>query len=124
MNDRELADKVVALGVGYKHRYSARGHMYNLDGDFFGPDSDEMYDADFVRDWRVAGALVKKCQAIFVEAVSGTESTVDMWGCRADAAYGRRTRKWYEDAFLPRAIIEACVEALGGVKNSDGASGN
>ena len=53
MNDKELADAVVALGVGQKDP-----HQKILP--YQAPDSNE-WDEDelFVRDWRVAGALME-----------------------------------------------------------------
>ena len=88
MNDKELARKAEALGIDARSLCSVGAYH-------------------FVRDWRVAGALMEKCQAVFVEKL-----TEDVWACRADKAYGERTRNWHEDGSLPRAIIEACVRAL------------
>ena len=105
MNDKELADRVVALGVGGE----------NVGNYWIDPDDDALgwLDAkEFVRDWRVAGALMEKCQATFIEGISGTEKGVDVWGARADHGYGRRSRNWYEDVSPSRVIIWACVEAL------------
>ena len=102
MNDKELADAVVALGVGadwgdnFPGRYRL-GITYTLAVDAYA----------FVRDWRVAGALMEMCDMSFVERLNATT-----WACRADHEYGDRTREWYENNSLPRAIIEACVEAL------------
>ena len=98
--DKLLADKIVALGVG--HRSSADDRWYGT-----GVEIPDHHASGFVRDWRVAGALMEKCQAVFVEKL-----TEDVWACRADKAYGERTRNWHEDGSLPRAIIEACVRAL------------
>ena len=84
--DKELADRVVALGVGAKcpnGRYVDR----SVDGDFYS-------DAEFVRDWRVAGALMEKV---------GNIGLVGELFDQADL--------WYKPT-EPRTIIEACVEAL------------
>ena len=110
MNDKELADRVVALGVG--------GIMDNRTGD--GKEYYEMRKfehgvwtfaymleaSEFVRDGRVAVALMDKCHAIFIEKLSD-----EKWSCRADKACGERTRAWHDHESLPRAITEACVKA-------------
>ncbi len=90
MTDQELADKVVALGIGQKNgpkMYVPPNHP------FLNP----QYADDFVRDWRVAGALMEKC-------------------AKADAENGRDTYfigpfRDTQNINFPRAIIEACVEA-------------
>jgi len=92
MNDQELADKVVALGV-----------VEEIDGGFYlcsdhpkqficdaGPL--RVYDFSLVTDWRVAGALMEKMTAASMLRVFGPMAA-------------RERPK-------PRAIIEACVEAL------------
>ncbi len=96
-DDKWLADQVVALGVAYSNpggSYTLMGHGYGL------------MPREFVRDPRVAMALMEKCSMIFIENTPGT------WACRADASYGNRTREWYHNESQPRAITEACVEAL------------
>ncbi len=99
MNDKELADAVVALGVG------DMGAM----GTIFWPDDNHWIGiAKFVRDWRVAGALMEMGQAHFIEKLTEAK-----WAVRSDKRYGEgKTRVWYDDESLPRAIIEACVSAL------------
>lgn len=116
MNAKELADAVVALGVG-EHCGEWFGIMAfdtALEGEILDP-----HDADrFVRDWRVAGALMEKATDTFVRDIILDRK------CRAEKVY----RVWVEDngfpagerpeishcrgESLPRAIIEACVEAL------------
>ncbi len=88
MNDKELADKVVALGVHPE---------------------ETLPDDEFVRDWRVAGALMEKCQKIYAEYIGEPEQVV--YARAAD----NRTWEWPSGKSLPRTIIEACVEALGPV---------
>jgi len=93
MSDRELADRVVALGVGKK-----------LDELYYswGQQSDK-----FVRDWRVAGALMEKCTDLHYDTMPGI-TTVIAW-----ANNGNDSSEEIEvTESLPRAIIEACVEAL------------
>ena len=94
MSDRELADKVVSLDwqipEGWYPRFGKK------DGKWFVADDAGIAPlitaGQFVRDWRVAGALMEKrmgkMEMLFVpERVEGES--------------------------LPRAIIEACVAALG-----------
>jgi len=92
MTDKELADKVVALGVGQKD-----SHQKALP--YLAPDSTQ-WDEDelFVRDWRVAGALMEKCRGLMMKLPS---------------VIGKADRICLDpDESLPRAIIEACAEAL------------
>ena len=67
MNDKELADKVVALGVGSNYSKGEGRRMPEMDGpQTMGPYTDEV----FVRDWRVAGALMEKCGQCEVNQLS------------------------------------------------------
>lgn len=102
MTDKELADRVVELEVGSKHfgLYSPI-HINSTIGTMVEPSL-------FVRDWRVVGTLMEKLDAHFIEKL-----TEAVWAVRSDKPYGEgKTREWYENESLPRAIIEACVEAL------------
>ena len=105
MNDKKLADKVVALGVGGQDKYPL-----SMDGVGFyqtpGDESDGLCAELFVRDWRVAGALMEKCQKMYVEYIGEPEQTVYV------RAENNRTWDWPAGENLPRLIIEACVEAL------------
>ena len=96
MNDKELADAVVALGVITRDAF--RHNMYSLqstDGQFVGV----RYEAkEIVRDWRVAGALMEKMSTSDICHSIGA----DRWNVDDDY-------EWLQD---PRAVIEACVEAL------------
>ncbi len=91
--DKELADAIVALGVG------GGSAVYWLDKESFHPDK-------FVRDWRVCGALIEKCQKVYIEYIGEPEQTVY---ARAE---NNRTWEWPAGESLPRTINEACVEAL------------
>lgn len=100
MNDKELADRVVALGVfRYWNNDSARGYVIM--------DSHELSAEHFVRDWRVAGALMEKC--IVYEGLPW----VDIWNNPIEFLdfCGEQINEQSIHE-LPRAIIEACVEAL------------
>ena len=96
MNDKQLADAVVALGVG---GYLGEGKFaggYCVKGM-----SRHLADREFVRDWRVAGALV--------------EQIIELHYVRCDGAIYvviDDKSRYFETESLPRAIIEACVMAL------------
>ena len=102
MNDKELADKVVALGVGYK---GTSGKDWYATG----VEIPSLHSYEFVRNWRVAGALMEKCQKIYAEYIGEPEQVVY---ARAE---NNRTWEWPSGESLPRTIIEACCEALGPV---------
>ena len=98
MNDEELAEAVVALGVGctrFEHSLDPTRYKIPNSHTHLSPEG-------FVRDWRVAGALLERCEVI-AAAKSGNSSFVsDSWNFI-----------WPNgNESLPRAIIEACVEAL------------
>ena len=102
MTDQELADKVIAVKVGYQGTYPL-----SKDGVGFYHEPDEgqgMCAEYFVRDWRVAGRMMEKTLSVEFITVSrtGEFSAVARASKTADAV----------DESLPRAIIEACVEAL------------
>ena len=120
MNDKELADRVVALGVGRqgKHPKSCDGvGFYFTPKDSSGSD-EGMYSSLFVRDWRVAGPMMEKCikdDRLDLRCVSGSwmPSLERFDACVATSAtptYGVYLDRSNES--LPRAIIEACCEAL------------
>ena len=98
MNDKELADRVVALGVG-RHLGLASG-----EGDLriFGINKTPIGNTGmFVRDWRVAGALMEKCHQFEVRIFGFKIKVGDSWVDNPE-----------HPADLPRAICEACVAAL------------
>ena len=69
MNDKELADAVVALGIGTQVDYPKSSDgvgFYHTPGDDCG-ESDGVYSKLFVRDWRVAGALMEMYSVRFPE---------------------------------------------------------
>ena len=94
MNDIELTDKIIALGVGQAHSRNNAYSVYYLSGPH------AVNAEHFVREWRVAGAMME-----LVEANSKTSDT--SW------AFGKALA-WFRDGqiSLPRAINEACVEAI------------
>ncbi len=104
MNDKELADKIVALLPDF-HDWGCRPGQ-----------ASERYGTlnwhlpkiahDFVRDWRVVGALMEKCWSVEIDKIG-----CPWWVAAERAEKPQRFRK-AENESLPRAIIEACVEAL------------
>jgi len=93
MNDKELADRVVALGVGKANQIypDGIGKFYQVDVDADWQTS--VNESKFVRDWRVAGSLMDR--------MSGKDLLAVMDKI-LNAIPGP----------LPRAIISACCEAL------------
>jgi len=86
MTDQELADRIVALGVGEKSHHSKRYIWWETS-------AEDLTIHKFVRDWRVAGALLKKHRAKFDKPFPAIE---------------------YDYDSMPLAICEACVEAIEG----------
>lgn len=110
MNDKSLADAVVALGVGRSVKHIGDiDPRYSMDS-YCGDHSVQDLAKTFVRSWAVAGPLMEMVEAHFIEKL-----TKEKWSVRSDKPYGKsKTREWYDDESLPRAIVEACVEALTG----------
>ena len=107
MNDKELADRVVAFGVGKANQIypDGIGKFYQVDVDADWQTS--VNESKFVRDWRVAGALMERCLSLDYDQAD-EEHTVSVWTAASftgpSATIGNES--------LPRAIIEACCEAL------------
>ncbi len=59
MNDKELADAVVALGVGRLSKIAENGYQFEV--------TTNIAIEDFVRDWRVAGNLLEVYSVRFPE---------------------------------------------------------
>ncbi len=89
MNDKELAKKLKQFGA------EDCGNYRWIDADVI----DSLPIDEFVRDWRVAGALMEKC-----DDVRCLHNVMRELNFAEHAHYP-----------LPRAIIEACVEALDGL---------
>jgi len=100
MDDKELADAVVALEVGYRLGERFDGLTHGFQGDLLEASA-------FVRDWRVAGALMEKCPHGFQYWLQQYDDSEDVWIVEPviDGIDGR-------DKSLARAIIEACVEVF------------
>ena len=103
-SDKELADAVVALDVGSLQHEDGDGqcHVW-VTPNHCGPAIDCH---DFVRDWRVAGALMEaKCWGV------NTVRKGDEW--EAHVVPIGQIREYVARNESPvRAIIEACVMAL------------
>ena len=97
-SDKELADKIVALGVGERSVTLGDGETRYIVGGLR-PALSEYY---FVRDWRVAGALMERVDSIRIDHLEGwvTVDTQTKFG--AVEFEGNPVRP----------INEACVEAL------------
>ena len=124
MNDKELADRVVELGVGqygstvgfelyYPPQKAEAGILIT------GCQSDE-----FVRDWRVAGALMEKVTnkphwwEVLCDRKMRIEVTHRVWLMPANSRYDDDCVTIHaRNESLPRAIIEACCEALEGTSD-------
>ena len=111
MNDKELADKVVALGVGSllpaKNKYGVHVRSYpwyEINDDEFVSGSTAKSAKQFVRDWRVAGSLMEKVDW------AGANIDIEKWSTGYEVAIDGSIYR--EDESLPRAIIAACTEAL------------
>lgn len=100
MNDKELADKVVALGVGARFPVESQTPRYHLDSSSGRQNTGYLMPELFVRDWRVAGALMENVRSHKIGSIKWITLMRDI----------RRIPLNAES--LPRAIIEACVEAL------------
>jgi hypothetical protein len=125
MNDQELAKSIEALGIGRPTEYiTPQGD----DGWW-----EELNDYDFVRDWRVAGALMERVPTVELAQLVNSQGfaaqaivlLVDYDHVRHDDN-STFTKKYLakcsadddclyreaRDESAPRAICEACVEAL------------
>ena len=104
-DDRELADAVVALGVG-ESTLGDRGELYRYnDCELWAYDDTAEI---FVRDWRVAGAMMEneKIHLLYYSLGSGEGYKVKALNMESDKLV------IIVNESLPRAITEACVEAL------------
>ena len=117
MIDTELANKCVALGVG-ESTLGDKGPLYRYDDANFSWSFDDTANR-FVRDWQVAGVLMEKVKGGFqywrmdytTDDLEGGQLVQipdgHVWVIEPDKESASR-----QDESLPRAIIEACVEAL------------
>ncbi|KKK76788.1 hypothetical protein LCGC14_2860130 [marine sediment metagenome] len=116
MNDKELADKVVALGVGLA-QIAGGMPLYSIDHGSIWLRADE-----FLRRWAVAGALMEKVyEKQYSFMVMQMPDEMPVMTIQAPITTGEeygdpsKRQSWASQVVaepLPRAIIEACVEAL------------
>ena len=102
MDDKELVDRVVALGVVSK-----------MAGKYWLPYGSNMEIGELpqtvARDWRVAGALMEKCEELrFYNDGGNTPPTFVVETPEPCSNIFHEAR----GESLPHAIIEACVSAL------------
>ena len=103
MDDKTLADKCVALGVGYTEIFPpARTTFY-----FHESIGMPMDACEFLEKWDIAGALMEKVDSF--DVIKGHHH--DRWQNSCAARHKGKVADAVNDV-LPRAIIEACVEAL------------
>ena len=106
MTDKELADRVVALGVGKANQIypDGLGRFYQVDMDADWQTS--VSDKKFVHDWRVAGALMER-----VGDESFTRTLSQLVWRQVLVVDPENINVSSRDESLPRAIIAAYVEA-------------
>ena len=98
MNDQELARQIVAhLGGDGPNNYAA--YSIVIDGIAHWMPAEKL-----VNDWRVAGAMMERCDSIIIGK-----------GARFRVEVTMNELSWVEPTYgesLPRALNEACSEAL------------
>lgn len=94
MNDKELADKVVAI-------VDLRNIRWWSD------------DYQFVRDWRVAGALIEKTTHAITITCCEDDYCIEITDYTKDEEAKPIITRVFDPNSRCRAIIEACVEAKG-----------
>ena len=110
MNDKELADRIVALGVGdWMENKDGRWYRIRDWGDYSQPEL-------FTSDWRVAGAMMEKVINKDNREDNGnydiqTHHESGKYWTMIDSNHGW-ANEGVQNESLPRAINEACVEAL------------
>ena len=106
MNDKELADRVVALGgltLGKNNLWYVGDR--SLEHLPICRKNDDAY-RKLMSDWRVAGALIDLCDSIII-----TDTRI-YW--QAIATRKDQQGEGNDEKSIPKAIIEACCEALEG----------
>ena len=111
MNDKELADAVVALGVlGWFETIDGHdGSLMTFGG--VGPIATRLA----LRDWRVAGAMMEKIEHRTDYEVQSWWGKEQYW-VAIDTKHGFLFDDFIGDESLPRAIIKATVDALQAVE--------
>ena len=96
MTDQELADELVAAGIG-QTAAPPNEHLYLP---MAAPVTVEM----FVRDWRVSGAATEKVDSLYIDKLSDGHWEVQ-------AILNTMPTELMVDKSLPRAINMACMAA-------------
>ena len=104
MNDKDLADRIVAFGV-----------VEAIDGFYYFRDklfdrTEALTATQTARDPRVAMALMERCWSVDIYR-EDDRYDVEAW-TRSGPEFGRAHLYEGQNESLPRAIIEACVKAL------------
>ena len=94
MNDKELADAVVALGIGESDSGDEFGSLYYFEG--FECEIDDKY---FISNWLVVGALIEKCEERGIDWITALCNMSENAANEANES-------------IPRAITEALTSAL------------
>ena len=105
MNDKEKANRVVALGVG-SHAGWIGGYYMSWDASECDAGLDTHDAESFVEDRRVAGALMEK-----VDYFECKPCPSGKWMVRVSTESMMGVKEAFNKS-LPRAIIDACVDAL------------
>ena len=107
MDDKTLADKVVAIGIGFSELHAPATATFYYHRDCAMPMDAE----EFVTKWPVAGALMETVDSCYIEKlIDGS------W--QAQASIDAMPTEWIQHKSASRAITEACVAAL--TENEDG----
>lgn len=107
MNDKELADKIVVLGVGERHA-NKTDIWYEMPYYTDGEDHPIFPAEIFVRDPRVAMALIE----LHGGELSMVQMANGLWRVGFPDEFYTGLEHMVENESLPRAITESCVEAL------------
>lgn len=127
MTDKELAERIIAVGTGIAQATNMplqSSIHYRLTGQV-GSHFEWQSAEQFVRDWRVVGALMEMVDLLkdfrqMVFEVSHAYECGSGWYTKGESGLRNQVRMWIErgrkssniDFQDPRAIIEACVEVL------------
>lgn len=100
----KLAQRIVALGVGYIETDDVFPSDYYVNLWEYDQSINELSAESFCNDWRVVGALMEKYKhgVIYCSINSGWFATPKKGG------------PWFRNSSLPIAIAEACCDALEG----------
>jgi|SRR5690606_19129518 len=108
MTDKELADRVVALGVGNRGKFVDKSLRETGEASYFPPGGDWGMPAEtFIGSPRVAMALMEQCQQVNCWREDDGRHSARAWKLMELDGHDSEN----QDS-RARAIIEACVKAL------------